>query len=116
MTGPLTPMRPVAPIGSAARPEPSSSSPERAALQADLRKAAEGFEAIMIRKMLATARAASFAEETPLTGGGLKQFEAMRDEHFADIAASSGAFGFARSIEASLAQHLPATPAPQGDS
>lgn len=75
--------------------------------QAELRKAAEGFEAIMVRKMLETARAASFAEETPLTGGGLKQFEAMRDEHFADIAATSGAFGFARSIEASLAQYLP---------
>jgi len=80
--------------------------------QAELRKAAEGFEAIMVRKMLETARAASLSEETPLTGGGLKQFEAMRDEHFADIAAKAGAFGFARSIEASLAQYLPA----KGDS
>ena len=82
----------------------ASLSPERL----ELRKAAEGFEAIMVRKMLATARASSFAEDTPLTGGGLQQFQAMRDEHFADIAAQSGAFGFARSIEASLAQHLPA--------
>jgi flagellar protein FlgJ len=80
--------------------------------RAELRKAAEGFEAIMVRKLLASARASSFAEDTPLTGGGLKQFQAMRDEHFADIAAQSGAFGFARSIEASLAQHLPA----KGDS
>lgn len=86
-----------------ASPAPSLS-PERL----ELRKAAEGFEAIMVRKMLATARASSFAEDTPLTGGGLQQFQAMRDEHFADIAAQSGAFGFARSIEASLAQHLPA--------
>lgn len=78
-------------------------SPERAAL----RKAAEGFEAIMLRKMLASARAASFAEQTPLTGGGMQQFQAVRDEHLADIAAKSGAFGFARSIEAQLAQHLP---------
>lgn len=75
--------------------------------QAELRKAAEGFEAIMVRKMLETARATSFAEETPLSGGGLQQFQAMRDEHFADIAAKAGAFGFARSIEASLAQYLP---------
>jgi len=66
----------------------------------------------MVRKMLATARAASFAEETPLTGGGMQQFQAMRDEHFAEIAAGSGSFGFARSIEAQLAQYLPA----QGDS
>ena len=42
----------------------------------------------------------------------MKQYETMRDEHFADIAAKSGAFGFARSIEASLAQYLPA----KGDS
>lgn len=77
-------------------------SPERR----ELREAAEGFEAIMIRRMLATARAASFAEDTPLTGGGLKQFEQMRDEHVADIAAQSGGFGFARSIEAQLARFL----------
>lgn len=72
----------------------------------ELRKAAEGFEAIMIRKMLEAARASSFAEDTPLTGGGMKQFTQMRDEHFADIAAETGAFGFARSIEAQLSQHL----------
>ena len=72
----------------------------------DLRKAAEGFEAIMIRRMLETARASSFAEETPLTGGGLKQFEKMRDEHVAEIASGSGAFGFARSIEEQLAQYV----------
>ena len=75
----------------------------RAALRA---RAAEGFEAIMIRKMLEAARASSFSEETPLTGGGMKQFTQMRDEHFADIAAETGAFGFARSIEAQLSQHL----------
>lgn len=97
MIGPLTPAR-LAATGAAA---PLTHE------QAELRKAAEGFEAIMVRKMLETARAASSSEETPLTGGGLKQFEAMRDEHFADIAAKAGAFGFARSIEASLAQYLP---------
>ncbi|MFM7376691.1 MAG: flagellar biosynthesis protein FlgJ [Erythrobacter sp.] len=97
MIGPLSPTRPAATL-----------TPE----QAELRKAAEGFEAIMVRKMLETARAASHSEETPLTGGGLKQFEAMRDEHFAETAAKAGAFGFARSIEASLAQYLPA----KGDS
>lgn len=93
MIGPVTP----------ARASAATLTPE----QAELRKAAEGFEAIMVRKMLETARATSFAEETPLTGGGLQQFQAMRDEHFADIAARAGAFGFARSIEASLAQYLP---------
>jgi peptidoglycan hydrolase FlgJ len=91
------------PIGAAVAMAPSSTTE-----LAELRKAAEGFEAIMLRRMLATARASSFAEETPLTGGAMKQYLTMRDEHFADIAAKSGAFGFARSIEAQLAQHLPA--------
>lgn len=72
----------------------------------ELRDAAEGFEAIMIRRMLESARASSFAEDTPLTGGGLKQFEKMRDEHFASVASESGAFGFARSIEEQLAQYV----------
>lgn len=79
-------------------------SPERL----ELRKAAQGFEAIMLRRMFESARAASFAEDTPLTGGGLKQFEKMRDEHVAEIAAGSGAFGFARSIEEQLAQYIDA--------
>jgi flagellar protein FlgJ len=73
-----------------------------------LREAAQGFEAIMVRRMLEAARASSVAEDTPLTGNGLKQFETMRDEHFADIAAQTGAFGFARSIESQLAQFIPA--------
>lgn len=107
MTGPVTPSRPVA-ASSAARSTPPLT-PERAALQSDLRKAAEGFEAMMVRKLLATARAANATAETPLTGGGLSQFETMRDEHFAELTAQSGALGFARSIEAQLAQYLPAT-------
>ncbi|MEL6539799.1 MAG: rod-binding protein [Pseudomonadota bacterium] len=96
-------MRPIGPLlGAGPSPEERL---DRERLE--LRKAAEGFEAIMIRKMLESARASSFAEDTPLTGGGMKQFTQMRDEHFADIAASSGAFGFARSIEEQLSQHLP---------
>lgn len=103
MTGPLSPIGPVAaPSRSGSSASPKAPSPELA----ELRKAAEGFEAIMLRRMLATARAASFAKETPLTGGAMQQYLTMRDEHFADIAAKSGAFGFARSIEAQLAQHL----------
>ncbi|MEP0189703.1 MAG: rod-binding protein [Erythrobacter sp.] len=72
----------------------------------ELREAAEGFEAIMIRKMLESARASSFAEDTPLTGGGKQQFEKMLDEHYADTASQSGAFGFARSIEEQLAKYV----------
>lgn len=87
------------PVGS-----PANLSPERARL----REAAEGFEAIMVRKLLEHARQSHGGEDTPLTGGGMSQFTAMRDEHFADLAAQTGAFGFARSIEQQLAQFLPA--------
>lgn len=77
--------------------------PERAAL----REAAQGFEAIMVRRMLESARASSFVEETPLTGGGLNEFQAMRDEQLAEITSQTGTLGLARSIEAQLSQHLP---------
>lgn len=60
----------------------------------------------MVRKMLEAARASSFADDTPLTGGGMKQFRTMQDENFADIAARSGTLGFARSIEEQLAQFV----------
>ena len=90
----------VSPITPLTSPQPVSAD------HLKLREAAEGFEAFLIRKMLERARASSFGEEAPLTGGGLKQFQQMRDEHFADVAASSGAFGFARSIEAQLSQHI----------
>ena len=96
MIGPLVP--PARPASGASE----TLSPERR----ELREAAEGFEAIMVRRMLASARASSVAEDTPLTGGGMKQFTAMRDEHLAEIVAGSGALGFARSIEEQLAQHL----------
>jgi flagellar protein FlgJ len=90
-------------IGPVAHPAaPDSLSPERR----QLREAAEGFEAIMIRRILETARASGFAEETPLTGGGMKQFTAMRDEHFAELASQTGTLGFARSIEEQLAQFV----------
>lgn len=89
----------IPPVASSA---PEALSPERR----KLREAAQGFEAIMVRKMLDAARASSFAEDTPLTGGGRKQFEKMRDEHFAEVASKTGTLGFARSIEEQLAQFV----------
>lgn len=85
-----------------ASPASGPVSPERL----ELREAAQGFEAIMVRKMLEAARASSLAEDTPLTGGGMKQFRQMQDENFAEIAAGTGALGFARRIEDQLAPFL----------
>ncbi len=70
-----------------------------------LAEAARKFEAIFLRQMLAAARKADFG--APLLGGeGLKTFRTMQDEHFADLASKSGAFGLAAAIEAQLARHI----------
>jgi peptidoglycan hydrolase FlgJ len=111
---PVNPASPGLPLSAhKAAPRPAA---ELTSEQAQLRKAAEGFEAFLVRKMLETARAAFAPEATPLTGGGMQQFTAMRDERLAEIAAQTGAFGFARSIEAQLAQYVrPHDALPQGD-
>jgi peptidoglycan hydrolase FlgJ len=89
---PAASVTPLSPTG----PEPLS--PERL----ELREAAQAFEAIFVRRLLSAARASSIAEQTPFTGPGLEQFEAMRDEHVADVAARSGGFGLADQIERQL--------------
>lgn len=68
----------------------------------ELREAAEAFEAIFLRQLLASARAADFGGEALIGGPGLEQFEAMRDEHFAEIASTRGVFGLADAIERQL--------------
>jgi peptidoglycan hydrolase FlgJ len=73
--------------------------------KSDLRQAAEGFEAIMLRQMLAAARATSFGNDLLGDGAGEDTFAEMRDAHFADLAAGSGLLGFAATIEAQLARH-----------
>lgn len=92
----------IGPLGPVAGTKPEPLTPE---LQ-ELREAAQGFEAIMIRKFLESARETPFSEDAPLTGGGMKQFKTMRDENFADIASQSGSLGLARSIEEQLAQFV----------
>ena len=96
-------MNPITPIAAPAAPSPS----DRAAL----RKAAQGFEAIFVRQMLAAARATSLAGDDPIFGGQAQEtFTAMRDERFADIAAQAGTFGLAKQLEAQFAKLLPAAP------
>ncbi|MFN4112561.1 MAG: rod-binding protein [Sphingomonadaceae bacterium] len=83
----------IAPISSGSTPAPDRS---------DLREAAQAFEAIFVRRLLAAARAGSLAEQGPFSGPGLEQFTAMRDEQVAEIAARSGGFGLADQIERQL--------------
>lgn len=72
-----------------------------------LHAAAQQFEAIFLRQMLAAARKSSFDEDGLLSGEGLATFRQMQDEHFADVAAKSGALGLATVIEAQMARYLP---------
>ena len=66
-----------------------------------LATAAKQFEAIFVRQMLAAARKTEFASD--LFGGeAMQTFRTMQDDHFADIAAQTGALGLASQIEAQL--------------
>ncbi len=68
-----------------------------------LSQAAKQFEALFVRQMLSSARAAKLGGEDNLFGGqGLETFQQMQDERFADIAANTGALGLAKSIETQL--------------
>ncbi len=70
--------------------------------RAQLAQAAKQFEAIFLRQMLAAARKSNFGGDV-IGGQGLDTFRTMQDEHFADLAATSGAFGFGAMIERQLA-------------
>lgn len=80
----------------------------------DLHRAAQAFEAIFLRQLLASARAADFGGEDLIGGPGLEQFEAMRDEHVADLASQQGVFGLAAAIERQVAATLPPAVAGSG--
>ncbi|WP_239805206.1 rod-binding protein [Croceicoccus hydrothermalis] len=90
-----------------APPRASEAAPEQAeqasAERAEIKRAAQAFEAIMLRQLFASARATDFGGEDVMGGQGMEQFTAMRDEHLADIASQTGAFGLAASIETQLA-------------
>ncbi|OYX66900.1 MAG: hypothetical protein B7Y88_03460 [Sphingomonadales bacterium 32-64-17] len=73
---------------------------------AQLREVAEGFEAVFLRHMLATAAQADFGGEDLFGSSGEDTFREMRDARFAEIAAATGTIGLATQIEAQLARHL----------
>lgn len=90
-------------------PAAATSAKPEARDAARLRQAAQGFEAMFVRQMLSAARAASLAGKDPLFGGQSQEtFAAMRDERFAEIAATTGAFGLAKQLETQFARVLPA--------
>jgi len=96
--------------------QPRPLGPERSGgddQRAELREAAQAFEAVLLRQMLSSARATDFGGEE-LFEGSDDTFTEMRDEQFADIASKSGQLGFAASIESQLARFLPHGDGPEG--
>lgn len=73
-----------------------------------LTEAAQQFEAIFLRQMLAAARSTDFGGDELFGGDGEETFREMRDAQFAEIASESGTLGLAARIEAQLAHHLKA--------
>lgn len=87
-----------------------TSSADQAAQSGDLKKAAQAFEAIFLRQLLASARSTDFGGEKIFDGPGLEQFEAMFDGKIAEVSAQRGAFGIAEAIERQLSTHLGIAP------
>ena len=96
---------PVTTITASVSPRETSVEPARA----QLREAAQQFEAILLRQMLATVRTTDFGG-SEVFGKSDDTFREMRDARFADIASTSGQLGFAAAIERQLASCLPKDP------
>ena len=76
---------------------------DRQAGHAQLVEAAQQFEAMLVRQMLAAARSDGLGDA--LTGSGaMDNFRAMQDDRFAQIAATRGSFGLARMLESRMAK------------
>ncbi len=98
---------PIAPSGIALAPTGLPLAPP-AADRAQLAKAAQQFEAIMVRQMLASARKAGFGDALLRSSAG-DTFREQLDARFADVAAEKGALGLAKQIEAQLAARIEAS-------
>lgn len=85
---------------------PFASAPTGGSEREQLRQAAQQFEAILVRQMLATARSTDFGGDDLFGGQADETFREMRDAQFAQLASESGTLGLAKSIEAQLAHHL----------
>ena len=73
--------------------------------RAALRKAAEGFEEMLLTQMLKAARSAPLAED--ITGGaGVDQFRAMFDSEVARASAGRTGFGIADAVERQFGSYV----------
>lgn len=73
--------------------------------KAALGKAAQQFEAIFVRQMLAAANKAKLADGL-FDNSAVEQFRSMQDSRFADIVSENGGLGLARTIERQLSRQI----------
>ena len=86
----MIPLKPItAPSQSASKPDP------------ELRKAAEAFEAVMLRQMMATMRKAKLGDDI-LGSSATDNFREMADARVADSMATLRQFGIADLVEKQL--------------
>ena len=81
--------------------------PQAPSQREQLRGAAQQFEALLLRQMLASARSTDFGGNDLFGDQKDDTFTEMRDARFADLASQSGQLGFATAIEKQLARFLP---------
>lgn len=86
----------------------STASAASGATPEQIKQAAQKFESMLLRQMLAESRKVDFGN-TLFTNEGTKTFREMQDSNFADTVAKRGTLGFARMIEAQLSRQTQTT-------
>jgi flagellar protein FlgJ len=88
----MNPLRPAGPRATASAQAPQTAQTE--AQRAQLRSAAEAFEAVFLRQMIGSMRQARLAED-PFGSAASEQFRDMADARLADSMAQQRSFGIA---------------------
>ncbi len=84
-------------------PAGAAAAPAVPAIDPSLQKAAEGFEAVMVRQMLGAMRKAKLADGM-FASSATDHFRELADARTADSVAKLGQFGIARLVERQLSQ------------
>jgi flagellar protein FlgJ len=74
------------------------------AMDPQLRKAAEGFEAVFLREMIGSMRKAKLAEDDLFGSSATDNFRELADANLADSMSGLGLFGISALVEAQIAK------------
>ncbi len=97
----ISPGTPMSSLAPAAKPLAMPGTSTTATRDPALRKAAENFEAVMLRQLIGTMRKAKLADDF-LGSSATDSFREMADARVADSMASLGQFGIADLVEKQL--------------